>query len=429
MELSIENFGLIARGTVKVEGLTVIAGQNDSGKSTVGKIFFSLVKAISRYKEDLQEDKNLKLKTIINKTYLTLRRQVNLSEHETLKELFQPDTFFRDINLNLSSIEDRRNYIDLDSERKLKESTKIFILKSLDSIDKIISEPTDKKSVINKAIIKALYSEFKGELFPLGKEVNGESIVSIKDGASKVLDIRFDINGVNNICFYDDLGLGYQDATFVDSPTIIQYHDLIEISRTVLDEDTRSILSVPLHIKDLSNKLRRSVFHMNLFNSYHRLDINLSDVYKGQLQYNEDKADFILDRGSHKVSSSNIATGIKSLGILELLISSGLCGQESLLILDEPEVHLHPKWQLIYAKMICELVNQGANIIVTTHSPYMLEALYGYSKKDDLNSHFYRTFSGDDGIEFSDVSNNIEPVINDLASPIFELNEELMSDF
>ncbi|MEC6822920.1 AAA family ATPase [Photobacterium piscicola] len=427
MELSIENFGLIVQGSVKVDGLTVIAGQNDSGKSTVGKIFFSLVKAISRYKDDLEEDKNIKLKYIIQRNYLSLRRQVNLSEYDKLKELFHPDYFLKDVLLNHNSINERRSYIDSTSEIELKNDVKKFIHRKLDSIEKILIEPTDKKSVINKAIVKVLYSEFKGELYPLGRDVIGDSIISIKDGASKVLDIKFDVNGVTCINFYDDLGLGYQDATFVDSPTIIQYHDLIEISNTVWDEDS-SVFSVPLHIKDLSNKLKRSVFNIDLFSKLDSLN-NLSDIYKGQLQYNKDKADFILDRGTHKVSSSNVATGIKSLGILDLLIESGLCGQDNLLILDEPEVHLHPKWQITYAKTICDLVQQGANIIVTTHSPYMLEALNGYSRINELDSNFYTTVIRDNGVEFIDVSNNIEPVINDLAAPIFELHEELMSGF
>lgn len=429
MELSVENFGLIGRGTVKIDGLTVIAGQNDSGKSTVGKIFFSLVKAISRYKEDLQEDRNLQIDKIIQRNYFSLRKQVNIMDHPVLRGLFHPETFAKDIKFNPQSIDDRRKYVESESTAVINESIKKYISRNLDSLDKIIHEPSDTKSVINKAIIKAMYSEFKGELYPMGREVTGESKLSIKDGASKVLDINFDESGIHTICFYDELGLGYKDATFVDSPTILQYHDLIEISNTALDEDTRSILSVPLHIKDLSNKLRRSVFNIDLFGGVSSKNIQLSDIYKGSLQYNKDKSDFILDRGTHKVSSSNVATGIKSLGILDLLISSGLCNEDSLLILDEPEVHLHPKWQVIYARMICDLVSQGANIIVTTHSPYMLEALNGYAHLNSISSNFYSTVVVDNVAEFIDVSDNIEPVINDLATPMFELTEELSGDF
>ncbi len=37
MELELKNIGMIKEATVKIDGLTVIAGENDTGKSTVAK--------------------------------------------------------------------------------------------------------------------------------------------------------------------------------------------------------------------------------------------------------------------------------------------------------------------------------------------------------------------------------------------------------
>ena len=37
MKLSIENFAKIKRADIELNGITIIAGENDSGKSTVGK--------------------------------------------------------------------------------------------------------------------------------------------------------------------------------------------------------------------------------------------------------------------------------------------------------------------------------------------------------------------------------------------------------
>ena len=46
MQISLRNVNKIKEGIINLDGLTVIAGVNDSGKSTVGKMLFSLVKAI-----------------------------------------------------------------------------------------------------------------------------------------------------------------------------------------------------------------------------------------------------------------------------------------------------------------------------------------------------------------------------------------------
>lgn len=73
----------------------------------------------------------------------------------------------------------------------------------------------------------------------------------------------------------------------------------------------------------------------------------------------------------------------------------------SVLIIEEPEAHLHPGNQRILAKFLVKLVRGGVNIIITTHSEYLLEQLssfimlsrvepkkrvekYGYNEEDFL---------------------------------------------
>lgn len=50
MKLKLNNIGIIKEAEIKIDGLTVIAGKNDSGKSTVGKVLFTLIKTISQSK-------------------------------------------------------------------------------------------------------------------------------------------------------------------------------------------------------------------------------------------------------------------------------------------------------------------------------------------------------------------------------------------
>ena len=57
MELKLKNIGMINEANVKIDGLTVIAGENDTGKSTVGKALFFI--------QEFQE--NLFTKTDYNK--------------------------------------------------------------------------------------------------------------------------------------------------------------------------------------------------------------------------------------------------------------------------------------------------------------------------------------------------------------------------
>lgn len=46
MEFKIRNVNKIKSADIQLNGLTVIVGENDSGKSTVGRVLFSAIKAL-----------------------------------------------------------------------------------------------------------------------------------------------------------------------------------------------------------------------------------------------------------------------------------------------------------------------------------------------------------------------------------------------
>ena len=46
-----------------------------------------------------------------------------------------------------------------------------------------------------------------------------------------------------------------------------------------------------------------------------------------------------------------------------------------LLIIDEPESHLHPAMQVAFARQIAEIVRAGVRVVLTTHSEWVLEEL------------------------------------------------------
>ena len=73
MKLILKNIGLLKHAEVTLHKLCVIAGENDNGKSTIGKIVFCIVKAINRYKEDLQESKEFQISEKTDDIFFLLR--------------------------------------------------------------------------------------------------------------------------------------------------------------------------------------------------------------------------------------------------------------------------------------------------------------------------------------------------------------------
>jgi len=66
-----------------------------------------------------------------------------------------------------------------------------------------------------------------------------------------------------------------------------------------------------------------------------------------------------------------------------------------LLIIDEPEMNLHPEAQVKMTEFLTMLINAGLNILVTTHSPYVVDHLANLIKanevedKESIRSEFY----------------------------------------
>ena len=49
MQIKLDNVGIVKNSSIEIDGLTVITGANNSGKSTVGKAAYALVRSVEHY--------------------------------------------------------------------------------------------------------------------------------------------------------------------------------------------------------------------------------------------------------------------------------------------------------------------------------------------------------------------------------------------
>ena len=56
MNISIKNVGIINDSSISIDGLTLITGQNNSGKTTVGKVLYSLFSSKENLFENVTAD-------------------------------------------------------------------------------------------------------------------------------------------------------------------------------------------------------------------------------------------------------------------------------------------------------------------------------------------------------------------------------------
>ena len=65
MEIQLHNIGVIQDASIKLDGLTVITGKNETGKTTVGKALYALIDAVSDLPEKAKMDRNAYLKNCL----------------------------------------------------------------------------------------------------------------------------------------------------------------------------------------------------------------------------------------------------------------------------------------------------------------------------------------------------------------------------
>lgn len=78
------------------------------------------------------------------------------------------------------------------------------------------------------------------------------------------------------------------------------------------------------------------------------------------------------------------SSAIKTLAPLVFYLRHS-AGQFNLLFVDEPELNLHPKNQILLAKIFVKMINAGLHLVISTHSDYIIREINNMIMADGLN--------------------------------------------
>lgn len=333
MKLNIKNFNMIADAEVELPGLTVIAGENDTGKSTIGKVLFSSIKAfnMSRVKE--------------------MRRSKPPSYEGTFKQV-------------LSLVFDQ--YEAMNSE--------IVISNNNKEVYRIVSDHRG-------------WFTHKGSI-----------------GSLKLLD-----------------------ATYIESPVVWSLVDFFTTVSKLREQDEiygiSDEIKYPYLLWDLYRKLvlKRS-YQIDDDESYNEILHRIREIVGGSISTRLESFYFHRNQDNKQFPVTTVATGIKSFGLLEVLTMNKYINPKSILVIDEPEVHLHPTWEVEYAKLVSHFVRLGVRVIVTTHSLYMVKALREFTQDISNNVRFYLTSKNENQMaHVENVSNETHKIFKKFADPLQDI--------
>lgn len=431
MKLTIKNINKIRKAEIKLDGLTVIVGENDTGKSTVGRVLFSAIKSLVNTKgigEKTQKDQLRKFISSYNKRlssipYITTTFPVKLGSSRFTSEvdqLFLP----RKINefleqINASNI-DEFIKVKVDQIDKLVEATpriKSLLKEDLNAISICLRNGANRAANLYNEFNFIAESEFLNQL-AINKD--GDSIIEIEDDNKIIFQVHFDVKNSAHC----DKKENVADITYVESPLYLHILDLINSASLYRETNKkrRSLFGmVPFHIQDFARKMEDvpTSHQLELFSSSY--DVSVEKITGGHFYYDDKRKSIIFKKDDIELYPLNVASGIKSFGVMQMLLDGDSISAERPLIWDEPENHLHPEWQIEFADILVQVAKSGVPIVISTHSPYFLQAVRYYAAAHGLEKfvHYYSANDAGYGkVDMEEITDNLSTVFGKLAAPL-----------
>lgn len=419
MRLQIQNINKIKEADIALNGLTVIVGENDMGKSTIGRAFFSIIKAVSNMRSLSNESSANKASKHIDSLYKHFygKRSIDgamelLPRFKSEMERICLDEAER--NAFLEHLNAKIDEIDLSPRQK-------SLLKEDIANIRICYDQVDNPAAILKTELAYLVeSEFMGQFCSSKSELTYIMLDTEEEGR---LLFKAKNNQVTEVSF-SERGF-YEDITYVESP--LYFHLLDSLKSSVAYREMKRTLGfkpmAPAHVKDFVDKvLNFQNFHtqLSLFGPQSK-DFHTEDIIHGMFAYDKSSRSIVYQKNGMKIKPINVASGIKSFGALQLLLDGYCISNNRPLIWDEPENHLHPQWQVEFAKVIVQIVNSGIPVMISTHSPYFLQAVRYYSAMYSIEkyvNYYMAECANEDMVTIKEVTNDLNQVFLTLAEPL-----------
>lgn len=466
MELTLQNIGIINNAEIDLNGLTVICGTNNSGKSTAGKALYAAIESLNNIDAKFHEElmlnfrrtllsisRILDLESIIR--YIDLKKMTSRYDIQ-LERLITSPLRYRDIKEDTTAmldeiksmrfaLENLNAQILLDCATKSKSELPKRVIAYLNNFDEEkekalsligdmsrFSFENDLKGFAEKSLSSLLSKEFNGQIFPINlKTREKKSYIRLTKNEEMGLDATIIEKKDISVTIKSDYKLFVSNAIYIEDPYILDklsvydddeflsmYRYQIGINR--FDYSHNSKLNRLLMKKSATSLIERSINEAK----YNQIIKKINEVIPGTITKKENGF-YYEEPNKMPLKVQNLATGAKMFSIIRNLIEKGEVNFDTVLILDEPEAHLHPEWQNIFAEIIVLLIKElNTTVLLTTHSPTFLMALEAYSKRYQLRERaaFYISKHNENNytVNYENVSGRVSEIYSTFAIPLIQ---------
>lgn len=387
--ISVKDIRAIKNAEIELNGITVLSGVNGCGKTTISKLLYSFIKTSVNFntvvsdlykkelsfssdflddfvprknKKDFESDDEIKFSRVnemdapVSKTYYSedYLSEVIIPRIRLIRQKYEEKEY------SISSTAfSRLLYVYERWVRKINVKNVVELLSDYEAyITNLMNEISELKINRNLKVFHVQNSKYFNE--------NTEKWnFSIKEYGSSL------INRKNKSVV---LQKSFSDAFYIDVPTVFD-----NASRGVSALAKDSVLA-DLR-KALSNNKEFAV------NENEEISGIITDALNGKISIRNDMFSRIFiytSKDGLEIPLSQAASGLKCFAVLERLYANGCLRDDTLLIVDEPEVHLHPKWIVEYARVLVLIQKHlHTTILIASHNPDMISAIKYISAKEN----------------------------------------------
>ena len=426
LRLNIHNFGIIKDANIELKKFNVVAGINDSGKSTLSKLLYCFLTANSK-EQNYLSNKNIdmRIKRLFDELYYNNNIDLHTSKellilYDQIPNISAP-LYDNEINKIINKLKNIINSSQLKNKNKY--ITTLDDIKIALSTNKNVS---DKYFSVANVLLNSEFNFYEFELKDDTKiqfhgNINGEKfyheIISEEDN----IGFKFDNTGLNY--------LDFNNVIYIDSFSIF------ELNNT---PNTLRLENLPYHLRFLSRiinyqKNNDDIYDKKLNQKLDEIKKEIQHIIGGYFYFDDKNNEFIFKKQNKTFSMKNTALGIKQLGILQILLSNRMLNENSFLILDEPEVNLHSQWQVKLAKILVLLVKKlNIHVFINSHSSLFIEALEVYTTryelKNDINFYLTKLDESSDKYIFKQISYpNLFELYDNLGNP-YDIIDEIRGE-
>ncbi len=380
MQFKLENFKPIKSAEIKVNDLTLIFGDNNTGKTYIAYALYGLLSQWDTI--------------VFGVEFFTPQQKEELRQNGELS--IAKDTLDKNqILQEIASRYAREMAIDVFSSQAKQDGT----VASLLGIDFIKDKTIERQMGVDSWLHVNISSD------NIEIKINGESDYPIEVINHLILREIFDIPAVF-ISVSERLGISlFQkdlDENMANIVDILKKNENFDPMQILFEKSSRYALP----IKDNIDFMRAIEQHQKTTSEL-KVDLSTnienmfgSSGYGGKLKHNGTEIRFLNDRrGDNKIDIPlHLASAsVRALSNLYFFLKHK-AKKGDLIIIDEPESHLSLAKQRLLAKLIADCVNNGLKVMLTTHSDTLVLELNNLimlnsdfdNKEDFMDKHKYQ---------------------------------------